>query len=206
MTGRESGCFWAGYEAGARAVDPDIEILVEHLSVDNFNGFGDIEGARSVALDMYASGADVIFHAAGNAGLGLFDAATVFSRDEGRHVWAIGVDSDQYWTVLDLPGATDADAWQAHILTSALKPIDGQTYTAVAEHARGEFTPGQWKWGLEAGASGLSYSGGYIDDLRPTLEDLEAKIVAGEIDVPCLPVDRRELAADIGIGPDDCHD
>jgi len=155
---------------------------------------------------MYAEGADVIFHAAGNSGLGVFDAATAFSRDEGRHVWAIGVDSDQYETVLELPGATDAVDWQAHILTSVLKPIDGQTYAALAEYARGEFTPGQWKWGLAEGASGLSYSGGYIDDLRATLEDLEAKIVSGEIDVPCLPVDRRDQAAAMGIGLDDCHD
>ena len=198
--------FWAGYEAGARAIDPDIEILVEHLSVQNFSGFGDIDGGRAAALDMYAEGADVIFHAAGNSGLGVFDAATAFSRDEGRHVWAIGVDSDQYWTVLDLPGATNAVDWQEHILTSVLKPIDGQTYAALAEYARGEFTPGQWKWGLAAGASGLSYSGGYIDDLRPTLEDLEAKIVSGEIDVPCLPVERLEQAAAMAIGPDDCHE
>jgi basic membrane lipoprotein Med (substrate-binding protein (PBP1-ABC) superfamily)/DNA-binding SARP family transcriptional activator len=197
--------FWAGYEAGARAIDPDIEILVEHLSVDDFTGFDDVDGARAAALLMYGNGADVIFHAAGDSGLGLFEAATTYTREEGRHVWAIGVDSDQYETVQFLPGATNSAAWQAHILTSVLKPIEEQAYTVVAEYAQGEFTPGSWNWGLESGASGLSYSGGYIDALQPTIEDLKAKIIAGEIVVPCIPEDRLDEAASMGIGPDDCR-
>ncbi len=198
--------FQAGYEAGARAVDPDVEILVEYLSPGGFGGFDDVEGARARALQMYESGADVIFHAAGTSGLGLFDAATLFSRERGRQVWAIGVDSDQYETVLRLPGATQARAWQAHILTSVLKGIESQTYEVVAEYVRGQFRAGEWKWGIESGASGLSYSGGYIDDLRPALDALEAKIVAGTLQVPCFPVDRLDDAAALGIGPTDCHD
>jgi basic membrane protein A and related proteins len=198
--------FWAGYEAGARAIDPNIEILVDHLSTGDFSGFLDIAGAREAALGMYADGADVIFHAAGTSGIGLFEAATAHSQEQGRHVWAIGVDSDQYMTVLRLPGATDATAWQAHILTSVLKPIEEQTYALLADYAEGTFTRGSWKWGLDADGSGLSYSGGYIDELRPTLENLEARIVAGEIQVPCFPADRLDAAAELGLAPDSCTD
>jgi basic membrane lipoprotein Med (substrate-binding protein (PBP1-ABC) superfamily) len=198
--------FQAGYEAGARAVDPHIRIFAEYLSIPNdFSGFQDIDRAREVALSMYRNGADVIFHAAGTSGLGLFDAATEYSLAEGRQVWAIGVDTDQYETVLRLPGATDAEAWRTHILTSVLKGIDAQSYAIVAEHARGEFTPGQWKWGLASGASDISYSGGFIDDIRADIEELKAKIIAGEIDVPCIPESRLDDAAALGIGPDDCH-
>jgi basic membrane protein A len=160
---------------------------------------------RDVALAMYADGADVIFHAAETSGLGLFDAATDYSTAEGRQVWAIGVDSDQYWTVTQLPGATDATAWQTHILTSVLKGIPAQTYELVAQHARGEFTPGDWNWGLASGASDISYSGGYLDDIRAEIEEFKAQIIAGEIDVPCIPEDRLDAAAELGIGPDDCH-
>jgi basic membrane protein A and related proteins len=199
--------FQAGYEAGARAVDPDIRILADYLTVaPDLSGFQDSTRAKEVALSMYGNGADVIFHAAGDSGLGLFDAAAEYSVTEGGHVWAIGVDSDQYQTVTRLPGATRAEAWKAHILTSVLKGIEAQAYTVVAEHARGEFHPGEWTWGLESGASDLSYSGGYIDDIRDEIEALKAGIIAGEIEVPCIPESKLDEAAVLGIGPDDCHD
>ncbi len=198
--------FQAGFEAGARAVDPDIDVRVTYLSEGDFTGFGDIAGAKAAALEMFGRGADVVMHAAGTAGLGVIEAATEYSRAEGRHVWAIGVDTDQYETVMRLPGATDAGAWQSHILTSVLTGIDTMTYAVVADHARGTFRPGAWKWGLASGAIGISYSGGYIDDIRPRLEELQADIVAGRIDVPCIPPDRLEAAAALGIGPTDCRD
>jgi basic membrane protein A len=196
--------FQAGYEAGARSVDPDIEILVDYVHADDINGFSDEPAARERALEMYGRGADVIFQAAGTAGLGVFQAASEFSDLEGRHVWAIGVDSDQYETVSDLPGA-NAEAWREHILTSALKGHETMIYALLAEHAEGTFTPGPWNWGLASGAQGLSYSGGYIDHLRPTLDDLQAQIISGEIVVPCVPEAHLNLAADFGIDPDHCH-
>jgi basic membrane protein A len=198
--------FQAGYEAGARAVDPNIEILAKYLSVGNFSGFLDEEGAREVALGMYDEGADVIFAAAGNSGLGLFQAATDYSLAESRHVWAIGVDTDQYQTVRLLPGQLNAEAWRAHILTSVVKGIDVGIYDVLAEWANGTFKPGVRKDGLETGFVGLAYSGGYIDDFRAELEALATKIIAGEIDVPCIPEDRLDAATELGIGPDDCHD
>ena len=192
--------FEAGYEAGARAVDPNITILAEYLAAwPNFGGFDDMDVARSTALEMYRYGADVIFHAAGNAGLGLFDAATQYSEAEGRQLWAIGVDTDQYETVPRLAGATNAEAWRAHILTSVLKGIDALAYAVVAEHAQGKFTPGNWNWGLASGASDLSYSGGYIDDIRSDLEGLKAKIISGEIHVPRVPDSRLDAAAELGL-------
>ena len=197
--------FQAGFEAGARNVNPDIEIIVDFVHRDDFDGFDDVDAARERALEMYGEGADVIFHAAGQSGLGLFQAADQFSDSEGRHVWAIGVDSDQYETVTRLP-ATGADAWRDHILTSVLKGIDTVGYALIAEHAAGKFTPGPWNLGLASGMNGISYSGGFIDHLRPKLLELEAKIIAGEIVVPCVPAGHEIQAAELDIPLDHCHD
>ena len=199
--------FQAGYEAGARSVDPDIRILSEYLSgIDTFTGFDDAVAAEATATRMYEDGADVVMHAAGDSGLGLFDAASAFTDATGRHVWAIGVDSDQYFTTVDLPGARNAEAWQDHILTSALKGVDDLTYAAIEAYVDGTFEPGIWTWGLESGAAGLSYSGGYLDELRDELEALRAQIIAGEIRVPCIPDDHRDEAEAMGLEPEYCRE
>jgi basic membrane lipoprotein Med (substrate-binding protein (PBP1-ABC) superfamily) len=198
--------FQAGYEAGARATDPQIKILVEYISHDDFRAFTNVDGARDLALQMYRDGADVILNVAGTAGLGIFEAAAKYTNDTGRHVWVIGVDTDQYQTVLDLArGASETREWQTHILTSVLKGIDKQVYYVAAAYAQGTFKSEDLQWGLESGAMGISYSGGYIDDLRTRIEALKAKIISGEITVPCVPAGKADQAVEIGILPGACH-
>jgi basic membrane lipoprotein Med (substrate-binding protein (PBP1-ABC) superfamily) len=199
--------FQAGYEAGARATRPDITILAEYLSGgDDYTGFNDVDGARETALRMYADGADVILNVAGQSGLGIFEAATEYSAESGSRVWAIGVDTDQYETVLDLPGGESiARAWQSHILTSVLKGIDTEVHAVLASYAQRKFEPGVWQWGLESGAMDISYSGGYIDAFRADLEALKARIISGEITVPCIPDDHADAAVELGILPGECH-
>ena len=199
--------FQAGYEAGARAIDPDIEILSTYLStVEEFTGFNDAARAQEVATELYEAGADVVMHAAGNSGLGLFEAARLFSLDAGRHVWAIGVDTDQHETVQYLPGAANAEAWRAHILTSVLKELDTMAYAALSEYADGTFEPGTRIWGLESGATGLADSGGFLDQHWDRLEDLEAQIIGGEIVVPCVADDRQAQAERLGLDPAYCRE
>jgi basic membrane lipoprotein Med (substrate-binding protein (PBP1-ABC) superfamily)/DNA-binding SARP family transcriptional activator len=198
--------FQAGYEAGARTIDPDIEIVSTYLSTpEEWTGFNDAPRAQEVATELYEAGADVIMHASGNSGLGLFEGARQYSAESGRHVWAIGVDTDQYETVVYLPSATNPEAWRPHILTSVLKEIDTLTYSAIAEYADGTFAPGMRTWGLESGATGISYSGGFLEEHRERLEELEARIIAGEIVVPCVPDDRQARAEEIGLSPDYCR-
>src|SRR6266498_3094433 len=96
----------AGYEAGAKAVNPDINILVEYIG-DSVQAFVDQTKGEALSSKMYDQGADVIFHGAGEPGLGLFKAA-VEAGDPDK--LAIGVDSDQYRPV--------SEAEQSHILTS----------------------------------------------------------------------------------------
>ncbi|HEV3474366.1 MAG TPA: BMP family ABC transporter substrate-binding protein, partial [Actinomycetota bacterium] len=103
--------FQAGYEAGARSVDPNIEILVEYIG-DSTQAFVDPTRGEALSSKMYDQGADVIYHAAGQSGLGLFQAAV----DAGPEALAIGVDSDQYLTA--------SPEEQPHILTSMIKRVD----------------------------------------------------------------------------------
>ena len=181
--------FQAGFEAGARAVRPDIVILFEYLSPDwEWSGFTSPTLCQLKAELMYEEGADVIYHAAGGAGQGVFEAAVVESERQGQHLWAIGVDADEYNSVLvtsyvDL-GGPDPKRWQPHILTSMLKRFDVGIYTALQELAQDRFTPGPRVMGIVDGGVDYSTSGGFIDDITPQLEDLKARIISGEIVVP----------------------
>ena len=152
---------------------------------------------------MYDAGADVIFHAAGGSGIGIFDAAAAMSRPD-RQLWAIGVDSDQFETVRTLTGAVDPDAWRSHILTSVVLHQDLAVYALLKEFAKGEFRSGVRTFDLASEGVGLSYSGGFIDDLRPRLEALGTRIVSGTIVVPCIPEDRLERARGLGLNPAAC--
>jgi basic membrane protein A len=140
---------------------------------------------------MYQRGADVIFAAAGGSGFGVFKAAALTSEDVGRHLWAIGVDSDQYRTVVpalrDQVGEEIAARLQRHILTSMVKHLDTAVFTTMSRYANGALRPGVRRLGLAEGGVDIAYSGGFIDDVRPELEHLRRRIIAGEITVPVVP-------------------
>jgi basic membrane protein A and related proteins len=150
---------------------------------------------------MYREGADVIFNAAGDSGLGIFEAADMMSPFDGVHLWAIGVDSDQYETV----GGVREAAWREHILTSMVKRMDLAVYETLADFADGALTPGPLELDLASGGVEIAYSGGYLEPHRARLEGLRAMIIGGEIQVPCVPESRLEEAADLGMSPDSCE-
>lgn len=184
--------FQAGFEAGARHVRPDVSVLVVYLSPEwDYSGFDSESLAQAKTEPLYRAGADVIFHAAGNSGQGVFEAARVESAAQGRHLWAIGVDTDEYTTVLNDRdvniGGPDPRAWQPHILTSMIKRWDLAVHTLIKEFASDQFQTGPRMFRLADEGVGFSTSGGFIDDLVPTIEDLKARIVTGEIVVPELP-------------------
>ncbi len=182
--------FQAGYEAGARAVDPSIEVRSTYLTpYFDFSAFGSPTYAFHVATRMYESGADVIFHAAGDSGQGVFQAAAEI-RD--RHVWAIGVDVDEYQEIAamdpkDAPPELHVAAWPSHVLTSMVKRVDVAVYEVLRDYSRGIFMSGVRQFGLAEGGVDIAYSGGFIDDIRPQIEDLRAQIIAGDVVVPSKP-------------------
>jgi basic membrane lipoprotein Med (substrate-binding protein (PBP1-ABC) superfamily)/DNA-binding SARP family transcriptional activator len=185
--------FEAGFEAGARAVDPDIKILTTYLTKPpDFGGFSSPSLAVRRAGNLYGEGADVIYHAAGSSGFGLFEAARAQSRRAGTNHWAIGVDVDQYQEVA-LTGAsqTEVEAWQKHILTSMVKRYDQAVFEVLGGIAKDELRPGMLRLDLESGGVGLAHSGGYIEDIRSELNKLEQRVVSDEIKIPKIPTNRN---------------
>ncbi len=172
--------FEAGFTAGAQAVNPDIVVIPQYITqAPDFDGFFAGDRAREIALNMYDQGADIIYHAAGGSGAGLFEAAAEQSESTGSQVWAIGVDSDQFFTA--------GEEAQPYILTSMLKRVDNAVYEITTAHANGAFTAGNVVYDLSTDGVGYSTSGGYIDDITDQLEAFKAQIVSGEIVVPTAP-------------------
>jgi len=169
--------FEAGFVAGAKQINPKIKIDIKYISQPpDFSGFNDPAKAKEIAASMYQGGADVVYHAAGGSGLGLFQAAKDYSDKSGTHVWAIGVDSDQYQTA---PAEL-----QPFILTSMIKRVNVAVYETIKSQVDGNFQGGYVTFDLARDGVGYSTSGGFIDDIVPQLEDLKQKIISGDITVP----------------------
>ncbi|MFN0154483.1 MAG: BMP family protein [Gaiella sp.] len=172
--------FEAGYIAGAKAVNPDIKIVSEYITeAPNFDGFNAPDRAKDIALAMFEDGADIVYHAAGGSGAGLFEAAKEQSESGGKKVWGIGVDSDQYNTV--------DPTVQEYVLTSMLKRVDVAVFEVIKAQVDGAITAGETRYDLSVDGVGYSTSGGFVDDIVDKLEEFKQQIIDGEIEVPTDP-------------------
>jgi basic membrane protein A len=191
--------FQAGYEAGAKSIRPDIQIFSAYLTEPpDFSGFVDQRAGHDEADNMFNQGADVVFAAAGNSGYGAMDDAATLSGSLGRQLWVIGVDADQYDAVGSLPGLVDPDRWRAHILTSVVKRWDNAIYSVLDDFAHDKLAAGLFEIRLDSGGVDISYTGGFIDDLKPKLDEIRAQIIGGQIAVPCVPTDKADQTAEGG--------
>lgn len=161
--------FQAGYEAGVAAVCPDCRILAAYAGTQA-EAFNDPVMGKELALTQYGRGADIIYHAAGKTGKGVFNAA----RERGRR--AIGVDSDQF---------EDAPCC---VITSMIKKVDVAVFDAAGKVVRGEFAGGLYELGLAEDGVGYVYDDNNRDMLSAEtierVEALRAAIIAGDIEVP----------------------
>ena len=134
---------------------------------------------------MYERGADVVLHVAGAAGYAVFAAAHAESDALGRHVWAIGMDPDQY---LDVQ-ASD----RPFVLTSMIKKFDVAVYELVHMLVDGDLRSGVRILGLAEKAVGYSTTGGHLSiDTIATLERYRQEIVSGTRVVPSAPTGALE--------------
>ncbi|HEV7208612.1 MAG TPA: BMP family ABC transporter substrate-binding protein [Mycobacteriales bacterium] len=170
--------FRAGYEAGARKVDPTIKIST--AVINGSNPFAAPDKAKEAALGQYDSGADVIYAVAGGSGTGVFDAS-VAENAKGKKTLAIGVDSDQYQTV--------AAPTNAVILTSALKRVDVGVFDAVQEFTTKGSLSGVVNFDLSANGVGYSTSNPIIAPYQAKIDALAVQIKSGAIKVPTKPTD-----------------
>ena len=175
--------FEAGFRAGALHVNPDIEIISQYITeFPDFDGFNAPDRGRETALAIFEEGADVIYHAAGGTGAGLFAAAKEHSEATGSKVWGIGVDSDQYYTV-------DADV-QEYVLSSMLKRVDVAVFEIIKAHLEGTFVPGETRYDLSVDGVGYSTAGDFLSaDIIAQLEEFKAQIIDGSIVVPTDPTE-----------------
>jgi basic membrane protein A len=164
----------AGYAAGAAAIRPEINVITRYLSdPPKFSGFTNLVKARAVAAAMFEAGADVIFHAAGGAGAGVFQAAKAARR------LAIGVDSDQYLTA--------PTELRPTILTSMLKRLDAGVHQYIwAIRQRSSF-PRVARFNLANEGVGYSKSNSLVQPYVSKADGLRDLIAAGKIRVPNKP-------------------
>jgi basic membrane protein A len=168
--------FAKGFEEGAKSVNPNIRVLENYVGVTDaaWNNPG---RGKELALAQIAKGADIIFTAAGNSGLGAFDAVEEMGRDAtGRAThFVIGVDSNQNMVK---PG---------FVLTSMVKRVDNAVYQIVREVKEGRFSPGLHVFGLDSDGVGYAVDQHNAQLLSPraiaAAEDAKRRIIAGEITV-----------------------
>lgn len=160
--------FETGYEEGARAVNPGIRVIQNYVGVTDAAWNNPGKG-KELSIAQIGKGADVIFAAAGNSGLGAFDAA------EQRGKLVIGVDSNQNWVK---PG---------YVLTSMVKRVDNAVYQIVRDRVGNRFQGGIHVYGLENDGIGYAVDQ-YNAKLIPpeVIREVEAakqKIIRGQIKV-----------------------
>ena len=168
--------FAKGYEEGAKAARPDARVIVNYVGVTD-GAWNNPGKGKELALAQIGKGADVIFTAAGNSGLGAFDAVEQAGKDaQGRaNRFVIGVDSNQNGVK---PG---------FVLTSMVKRVDNAVYQIVSDVVNQKFQGGFHVYGVEA--EGVGYSMDQFNQalIRPEVirqaEEAKQKIIRGEIKV-----------------------
>ena len=169
--------FESGFVQGVKAVDPSIEVDVQYTGA-----FDKAELGKTTANRMYSSGVDVIFHAAGGTGNGVFsEAKERKANDPDANVWVIGVDSDQY----DEGAVGDTNV----TLTSMLKRVDVAVKDISEKAMNGEFPGGEViTYGIADDGVALADSRGAIpEDVMAKIEEYNEKIASGEIEVKEYP-------------------
>jgi basic membrane protein A len=166
--------FQAGFDAGAKAADPQVKIEDKYLTTPpDFGGFNDATKGETAANGIYDAGADVIFAAAGGSGSGVFKAA------KAKGAKAIGVDSDQYQSA-----AADV---KSVIISSMLKRVDVAVGSFIDSVKAGTFKAGNNVFDLKSGGVDFSTSGGQIDDIKAKIDAFKKQIIDGTITVPTKP-------------------
>jgi len=165
--------FEAGFTAGAEAVKPDVSVEVKYISTgDDFSGFADPAAGETTAAGLYEAGADVVYHAAGGSGSGVFKAAAAADR------LSIGVDANQYLSV--------DEEQQACMLTSMIKRVDVSVYETIKNYLGGTKGGEISSFSLENDGIGYATQGGQLVDEKQ-IEEFQQQIIDGEITVPTEP-------------------
>jgi basic membrane protein A len=167
--------FEKGYEEGAKSINPNIQVIQNYVGVTD-SAWNNPGKGKELSLAQIGKGADVIFTAAGNSGLGAFDAVEQSGKVNGRAThFVIGVDSNQNMVK---PG---------FVLTSMVKRVDNAVYDIVKLVVERKFQAGFHVFGLESDGVGYVIDQYNKDIVSPeaiqAAEEAKKKIIAGQIKV-----------------------
>ncbi|HZO86967.1 MAG TPA: BMP family ABC transporter substrate-binding protein [Chthonomonadaceae bacterium] len=159
--------FEAGYRAGAKTADPNVKVVSAYTGDWNDQNKGKLQAMQEIA-----NGADVLYHAAGKAGLGVIQAV----REKGTGYYAIGVDRDQ------------DDEAPGRVLTSMVKRLDNAVFDTIKRVKEGRFQPGIQLYDLKSNGIGLSAMKFTKQDVPPTvlarLDKVTKMIADGQVIPP----------------------
>lgn len=170
--------FEAGFTAGVKYVNPKATVFSDYAGTTGEAFKNPVKG-KELALAQYDQGVDVIYHASGLTGVGVFEAAVV------RNKMAIGVDADQSLTV--------KAEQRPHVLSSMQKRVDVAVFGTIQALVTGSWKPGPQVFGLRDNGVGFAvnqYNKAMMAPYVAKLQALRADIISGKIRVPA---NRQEL-------------
>jgi basic membrane protein A len=166
--------FEAGFDQGARSINPKIKIESQYLTqTPQEGGFASPDKGKDAAAGQIEKGADVVYHAAGLSGQG------VISEAAAKKVWAIGVDSDQY-------AQSSLAKYKDWILGSALKNVGGAVYDLTKSVIDGKPLSGDVRGDLKSGGVGFADTNPKykaMTDVVAAVDKAKQDIIDGKITV-----------------------
>lgn len=161
--------FEVGFREGVKAVNPDAQFI------SNYTGaFDKPDLGKAAAATLYNEGVDIIFHASGATGNGVFNEASA-RKKQGQDVWVIGVDKDQ-----------SLEFGDEITLTSMIKKVDEAVKRVNKEVVDGTFAGGSENLTLKENGVGIAdtSTANVSADTLAKVEEYKEKIISGEIKVP----------------------
>ncbi|MFC4557182.1 BMP family protein [Virgibacillus kekensis] len=167
--------FEAGFEAGVKSVNPDIEVMIQYAE-----SFAAADKGKQIASYMYSNDADVIYHASGATGNGVFaQAKDIKKNNPERSIWVIGVDRDQH---------EEGQIGDHNVtLTSMVKRVDVAVEDVANQAMEGEFPGGEvLAYGLEDGGVSVAKTNeeALTDEIVKEIESWKEKIINEDVKVP----------------------
>lgn len=164
--------FLIGYIQGLQYVDPEIRVMASYVG-----SYEDVSKCMEMTAQLYNQGAQIVYAPASQSILGAATAA----KDADKYL--IACDQDLYGQLVD----SDAEL-AANVLSSSLKNVGQSLYTTIIGLTDGSMEVGQnYTLGLESGAVGLAKNANYEaivpEAIRAELDEIEGKVIAGEIEI-----------------------
>ena len=170
MDGVNINEFLIGYIEGIKFVDPEIKVMTSYVG-----SYEDVPKCLEMTTQLYNQGAQIIYAPASQSILGAATAA----QTAGKYL--IACDQDLYSQLVE--SDPEMAKW---VLSSSLKKVGDSLLTAVKGMQDGTMSASEnYTLGLDSGAVGLAKNANYEalvpEAIRAEIDEIEAKVIAGEI-------------------------